>query len=100
MLKFLQENFVAIQQFVDMQKQGLPNAIPNNPVDPPRWECKEEDITRNTQRLSNQGPHLTRTVRRSRSRSVHHRLGLRSNVAHQEKTPELLSLMLDTDIMA
>ncbi|KAL3513128.1 hypothetical protein ACH5RR_025845 [Cinchona calisaya] len=92
MLQFLQDNFVAIQQFVEIHKQDALNNIPINPVELPRQERREEDTTSSTQRVSHQGSQVTRTVTRQRFRSIHDRLYPRAkpNVVHREETSQPL----------
>ncbi|KAL3532853.1 hypothetical protein ACH5RR_006374 [Cinchona calisaya] len=102
MLQFLKENFVAIQQFVEMHKQNPLNNIPTNEFLLPREERREENTASNTLRISHQGPQVIRSVSRQRSRLIHDQLypRLRPNVVHREETPQPSILIPDVEIMA
>ncbi|KAL3509682.1 hypothetical protein ACH5RR_029083 [Cinchona calisaya] len=93
------DGFAAIQQFVDMNKQ---ENISIKPIENPRIErieCRDNDNASNTQRVSNQEPQVTRTVRGQRSESIDDQLYPRVNANHREKTLKPPSLKLEVDIM-
>ncbi|KAL3510238.1 hypothetical protein ACH5RR_029639 [Cinchona calisaya] len=77
---------LAIQQFMEMHKQEPLNYQQTILVEPLRQERREEDTTSSTQRVSNQGSHVSKTVSSQRSRSIHDQLYPRpmSNVKHCE----------------
>ncbi|KAL3500446.1 hypothetical protein ACH5RR_039539 [Cinchona calisaya] len=72
------------------------------PVESFRQERREEDTASSTQRVSNQGPKVTRTVSRQRSQSIYDQLHprLKLNMTYCEETPQPQTQMPNAEIMA